>query len=250
MRGSRFGGFLGALALAAAPAFADDGRDPSGDETRWDVGLDLMALDRSFGLGGSDYNADGTLAGAYGAWQHASGIRLEGRILAGGAEYEIDGAGASSDPAAYADFEATWAFGLPDEAHLYGGVGAQHFTADFSDGGNETSHTLYLPVGVSKGGALHGGWRVVTELEGQIILASRHDVDLPNNGGSAEFEHYGGAGIEISARFSHPDSAIGIAPYLRHLRVADSQSEQIGGSSERVNDLEHSALGIRFTARF
>lgn len=252
MRDFRFGGFLGAMALtlAATPAFADDGRDASGDDTHWRVGVDVMALDRSFELGGSDYGADGTLAGAYGAWQHVSGVRLEGRVLAGGTEYEIDGAGVSSDPAAYADFEATWAFGLPDEAHLYGGVGTQRYTADFGDGGNETSHTLYLPIGVSKGGALHGGWRVVMELEGQVVLASRHEVDLPGNGGSADFEHYGGGGVEISARFSHPGSAVGISPYFRHLRVADSQSEQLGGSSERVNDLEHSALGIRFTARF
>lgn len=250
MCGSRLGGVLGALVLTAMPVMADDADAALDAGQQWRVGLDAMVLDRSFELGGSDYGAEGTLAGLYGAWQHASGVRLEGRILAGGAEYEIDGSSVSSDPAAYADFEATWAFGLPDEAHLYGGVGAQHYSADFDDGGDETSHTLYLPLGISKGAALHGGWRVVTELEGQIVLARRHEVALPNNGGSADFEHYGGAGVEASARFGHPDSAVEITPYFRHLRVADSRSEQIGGSSERVSDLEHSALGVRFTARF
>jgi hypothetical protein len=209
-----------------------------------------MAHERSFDLAGSEYTADGTLAGVYGAWRHASGVRLEGRVLAGGAEYEVDGASSSSDPAAYADFEATWAFGLPDAAHLYGGVGAQHYTADFDDGGKDTSHTLYLPVGVSKRGDLHGGWQVLTELEGQVVLASRHEIDLPSNGGSADFDHYGGFGIEVSALFSHPESAVGITPYLRHQRIADSQSEQIGGSSERVSDFDRTSLGVRFTARF
>lgn len=252
MRGSRFGGFLGAMALAAvaAPAVADNGGDASGDETQWRVGLDVMALERSFDLAGSEYTADGTLAGVYGAWRHASGVRLEGRVLAGGAEYEVDGASGSSDPAAYADFEATWAFGLPDKAHLYGGVGAQHYTAEFDDGGEETSHTLYLPVGISRSGDLHGGWQVLTELEGQVVLASRHEVDLPSSGGSADFEHYGGFGIEVSALFSHPESAVGITPYFRHQVVGDSQTEQIGGSSERVSDLEQTSLGVRFTARF
>lgn len=250
MRGSRLGGgVLGTLALVAAPAFAAEG-DASGSDTQWHVGLDVMAQERSFDLAGSEYTADGTLAGIYGAWRHASGVRLEGRVLAGGAEYEVDGASASSDPAAYADFEATWAFGLPDAAHLYGGVGAQYYTADFDDGGKDTSHTLYLPIGVSKSGDLHGGWQVLTELEGQVVLASRHEIDLPNNGGSADFDHYGGFGIEVSARFSHPESAVGITPYLRHQRIADSQSEPIGGSNERVSDLDQTSLGVRFTARF
>lgn len=250
MRGSRLGsGVLGVLALVTGAAFAADG-DESDSDTHWHVGLDVMAQERSFDLAGSDYSADGTLAGAYGAWQHASGVRLEGRVLAGGVDYEVDGASASSDPAAYADFEATWAFGLPEAAHLYGGVGARHYTADFDDGGEDTSHTVYVPVGISRSGALHGGWQVRTELEGQVVLASRHEVDLPNNGGSADFDHYGGFGIEVSALFSHPESALGITPYFHHQVVGDSQTEQIGGSNERISDFEQTSLGVRFTARF
>ncbi|MEX1081877.1 MAG: hypothetical protein WD382_08465 [Halofilum sp. (in: g-proteobacteria)] len=229
---------LGGTAPAAAESIGDG----------WSVGVDAMALTREYAIGDQELSASGALAGAYVSFQRFPGFRAEARLLAGGLENEIEG-DRSSDPVSFGEGSLTWGVALPNRARLYGGIAAQTFRGELGEDGDETSTLLYLPLGLSKAGNLHGGWRAVTTLEARVLVGGRHEIEWPS-GDSGDFDAFGGLGGELSARFIHPETPVEIEPYLRALAAADSRSDDFGGSDERVEGLSQAALGVRLAARF
>lgn len=132
---------------------------------------------------------------------------------------------------------------------MYGGVGAEYFRAQLGPDGEDSSAVVYLPIGISKARDLHGGWRALTALEARFLVRARHRVEAPS-GESGVFDPFGGFGGELSARFSHPQTPVQIAPYLRFLMAADSRSAEFVGSEVRVEDFTQTAVACAWAQTY
>jgi len=241
------------LACASVSAQADE----SGARPIAGVGLDVIAVDRDLTIarGGSQPDIDiserGSLAGIHAYFEPGHWLRLDGSLQAGSIEYSSSRASADqTESATGAAANAT--FGVDAEGtRLFVGVGGEGLTTDspFGDG-DRVSWSLYLPLGMARGGPIHGPWRARVRVEARFVVAGGEEVDSVPGLGDVDLDRSGGWGLAASARFHHVAAPVAIEPYLRLVEPADSETETVSDTAVRIEDIEQLAGGVRVAWRF
>lgn len=236
-----------AALLAAAPAHA---REPNVSGSGQGIGIELAAIDRTLEVGGSRATGQASLGGLYLYMQRGAGFRAEARLLGGGLDYDTD-TGSESDSAVFGDARMTWGTTAGRRARLYAGVGVRSLSAGspFGDG-DGVSNSVYVPVGVAQSGSLNAGWNMLLALEVQFLAAGTEEIDDIPGAGDGEFDRTGGWGAAFSLRFRKPADDIAIEPYIHHADPSSSETESVGGSDVRVEEVKDTQIGTRLIWTF
>ena len=238
------------LALAAGPASAGDGAF-SPVESGSGIGAELAGVHRSMDVAGIETNANGSAGGIHAFFQHGPWLRIEGRALAGGLDYEVDGRPDRTESIAFWGLRATGGVALDQRTRLFAGLGVDRLGGDspFGSGVGDVE-TVYLPVGVSRVGYTYPNWRALVALEGRYIVYAREEIDNIPAVGDVEFSHTGGLGVALSISFRRDGSPLAIEPYIAYNRLADSDTERVAGQSVRIENAGYGRAGVRLDWRF
>ena len=214
------------------------------------IGLELATLVRSYEVGGVQVDGRGPVGGVHGYVQWGPGFRAEGRLLTGSVDHERPDPDSTSS-VVLGEARATLGTATERDVRLYAGFGARQLLADSPFGSGDTSSWLaYLPFGAASAGQLRPGWRALVTIEGRFVLAGRDEIDDVLGIGDASFDRAGGWGAAVSVQFRNAAAGVGIEPFLRYLRPADSERETVGASSVRLADADGGTAGLRLTWAF
>lgn len=241
---------VAAAAAVCLPAVAGDEPLSAVGSSRG-LGLELAVLERegefSTDAGDSAFDAQGSVGGLYGYLQRGAAFRAEGRILRGSLDYESS-VGATSESVTYGELRATWGTATPGDWRLYAGAGIERLWGDSPLGGGDASmRTAYVPFGFATAGNYYPAWRALVTVEGRFVVDGVDEIDAVPGIGDAEFDRSGGWGAELSVLFRHATAGVEVKPYVSYVAPSDSDTENVGGTDVRLEDIEHVAGGVRVT---
>ncbi len=179
-----------------------------------------------------------------GAW-----LRLEGRALAGGLEYE-SGSASDSDDAELFEVRATLGTALDDRTRLYAGLGLEHLAADSPWGGSADSRSIYLPIGMQRAGSVAPDWNAVVSAELRTHISGTEEVNNTPQVGDVDLDRSGGWGAAVSVAFEPLDRSLSIEPFLTYDEPASSESEVVQGTRVRIEKIENTTAGVHAHWRF
>lgn len=239
-----------AAALLLTPLNAAADNELNAADSDAGVGFEVLRVDRSLDVNGMETSADGTLGGIHAFLQRGDAFRAEARLLGGSLDSE-GGGQRETGTASLFDARATWGTSPGPQQRYYAGIGFDRLSAESPFGGGDaTSSSIYIPIGVAGSGQFTPGWRALVSIEGRFLVASEDEIDGVPGAGDADFDSRGGYGAELSVHLRNDATGVGIEPFLQYMAPADSDDTTVGGTGVQIRDASRSIGGVRLSLSF